>query len=45
MANPVARALGVRAGNAGTPVAADNRPKIMSPKKGKGSYQRKAKHG
>ncbi|MBG0808081.1 hypothetical protein IY145_01445 [Methylosinus sp. H3A] len=38
--NQAARALRRRAANAGAEIALDARPKIVAPKKGKGSYRR-----
>lgn len=39
--NEQAAALRHRAGNAGTAIAVDTRPKIARPKHGKGAYDRK----
>lgn len=38
--NPHARALRSPATNACTPIAVDTRPKLVRPRKGKGSYKR-----
>ncbi len=43
--NEHAAALSMRAGNAGAAVAVDTRAKIVKPRKGAGSYDRRGRHG
>jgi len=44
MANPVAKILFARSGNAGAAVRIDTRPKTVKPAKGRASYRRNDKH-
>ena len=43
--NEHAAALSMRAGNAGSAIAVDTRAKVVAARKGKGSYDRRGKHG